>query len=362
MKLKRVVPTRINEAKESKPKRLFDFGDEELNKVSEESRANFDKVIKERTPDIKDLNEKLSKEELAQLKVAVLEEVENLIMEVEDNLCQRIKTKGYKPEWCEADGSANVVKACASARGKYLDAIVNSLFADAQEELEESITLEERLGKENFKYTVENKAYVFEVLGRRELGKLTEILKANNVKYTINRSKTEGYRYTVLTHNTLVESKEEDSIKHNPDENKAFAGVEEPKKELPVEDKKQEKPSIEESLKLISDISDYTPWSGAVDFYEEIVNADKLDELEFILEDIYPDGLTMTELNDLLWFEQDWVREMIGLELEDSDNEEDDEDLEEDTNIGLVNVDAEVDAEVNADDVEVAVGGMTGVV
>ena len=360
MKLKRVVPTRINEAKESKPKRLFDFGDEELNKVSEESRANFDKVIKERTPDIKDLNEKLSKEELAQLKVAVLEEVENLIMEVEDNLCQRIKTKGYKPEWCEADGSANVVKACANARGKYLDAIVNSLFADAQEELDESITLEERLEKENFKYIVENKAYVFEVLGRRELGKLTEILKANNVKYTINRSKTEGYRYTVLTHNTLVESKEDDSIKHNPDENKVFAGVEEPKKELPVEDKKQEKPSIEESLKLISDISDYTPWSGAVDFYEEIVDAGKLEELEFILEDIYPDGLTMTELNDLLWFEQDWVREMIGLELE--DNEEDDEDLEEDTNLGLINVDAEVNAEVNADDVEVAVGGMTGAI
>lgn len=84
------------------------------------------------------------------------------------------------------------------------------------------------------------------------------------------------------------------------------------------------KESIKEELKLISTIDEYKPWSGAVDFYNEIVDADKLGELEFILEDVYPDGLTITQLNDLLWFEQDWVREMLGMTENVSDDDTDD--------------------------------------
>lgn len=57
----------------------------------------------------------------------------------------------------------------------------------------------------------------------------------------------------------------------------------------------------------------YKPWSGAVDLWNEIVRYNKVEELEFMLEDIYPDGLTPTELNDLLWFEPDFVREQLGL-------------------------------------------------
>ena len=82
---------------------------------------------------------------------------------------------------------------------------------------------------------------------------------------------------------------------------------------------------VDESLIIKSEISDYEPWSGAVDFWNEIVDADKVEALEAILEDLYPEGLTMTELNDIIWFEQDWVREMIGLEEE---PEEEDEEIE----------------------------------
>lgn len=85
---------------------------------------------------------------------------------------------------------------------------------------------------------------------------------------------------------------------------------------------------LNESLKLIADISDYTPWSGAIDTWNDIEEADKIDDLEFFLEDIYPDGLTMTELNDLLWFESEWIRDALGL-IEDEDEDEDVDDIEE---------------------------------
>lgn len=64
-------------------------------------------------------------------------------------------------------------------------------------------------------------------------------------------------------------------------------------------------------------IENYKPWSGAVDFYNEIVDAGKLDYLEQVLEDIYPDGMSETELNDLLWFEEDTVRDWLDMENED---------------------------------------------
>lgn len=128
-------------------------------------------------------------------------------------------------------------------------------------------------------------------------------------------------------------------IKHNPKKEKHFEGVVEeceikedtcPKcGKQPCECEKEEvkecdeKPMNEE-LKILVDLSDYKPWSGAISMWDEIEAADKVDELEFMLEDIYPDGITMVELNDILWFEQDWVREQLGLF-----DVEEDEDFEE---------------------------------
>ena len=64
-------------------------------------------------------------------------------------------------------------------------------------------------------------------------------------------------------------------------------------------------------MKITKEISfsQFEPWSGAVDTYNLIVEAGKEDELEAILEDLYPDGLSDTELNDLLWFESEWLLE-----------------------------------------------------
>jgi len=70
---------------------------------------------------------------------------------------------------------------------------------------------------------------------------------------------------------------------------------------------------VEESLKIISDISEYEPWGGAVSHWDYIQDNNLVDSLETILEEEYPDGITMTKLNDLLWFDWDFVKEWLGI-------------------------------------------------
>ena len=69
----------------------------------------------------------------------------------------------------------------------------------------------------------------------------------------------------------------------------------------------------------------YTPWSGAVSTWEKIKDANKIDDLEALINDCYPDGLdSVTSLNDLLWFDSDWVLSNLGL-ADDDDNDEEEE-------------------------------------
>ena len=89
------------------------------------------------------------------------------------------------------------------------------------------------------------------------------------------------------------------------------------------------KKTIKEYLKIIMDINDYHPWSGAVDTFDKIQDADMVGALEDYLEDIYPEGLTVTELNDILWFDGDTVLRDLGLSDEEEDEDEDEEDIDE---------------------------------
>ena len=54
-------------------------------------------------------------------------------------------------------------------------------------------------------------------------------------------------------------------------------------------------------------------WSGAKD--HEFTH-DELKELEFILEELYPDGMTETEVNDLFWFEEEFLCQCIGIDYD----------------------------------------------
>jgi hypothetical protein len=60
----------------------------------------------------------------------------------------------------------------------------------------------------------------------------------------------------------------------------------------------------------------FQAWSGAVDTLDRIIEEDKCTKLENILEDLYPDGLTDTELNDILWFDSEQVYEWLGIRSE----------------------------------------------
>ena len=61
-------------------------------------------------------------------------------------------------------------------------------------------------------------------------------------------------------------------------------------------------------------LGNFKAWSGAVDAQKEIIEAGKEEEFDSLIDELYPDGLSETTLNDLLWFETDWLYEMLGIE------------------------------------------------
>ena len=76
-------------------------------------------------------------------------------------------------------------------------------------------------------------------------------------------------------------------------------------------------------MKIYSEgIENFEPWSGAVATYERIAEEGKLEDLEYMLEDLYPDGIDETALNDLLWFDDEWVFETLGIETEEDEDED----------------------------------------
>ena len=64
------------------------------------------------------------------------------------------------------------------------------------------------------------------------------------------------------------------------------------------------------------DLNSFEAWSGAKDTLDRIQGEGKCAELENILEELYPDGMTETELNDLLWFDSESVYEWLGIRSE----------------------------------------------
>jgi len=58
--------------------------------------------------------------------------------------------------------------------------------------------------------------------------------------------------------------------------------------------------------------SDYKAWSGAVETLERIKYLGLEDSFNNLIEELYPDGIDETQLNDILWFEEDWIFEMLG--------------------------------------------------
>lgn len=66
-------------------------------------------------------------------------------------------------------------------------------------------------------------------------------------------------------------------------------------------------------------------WSGAIDTLKTIYDNDMEDEFMDFLANVAFEGEvpTLTEVNDLLWFEDEWIFDALGIR-EDDEGEDDD--------------------------------------
>lgn len=78
-------------------------------------------------------------------------------------------------------------------------------------------------------------------------------------------------------------------------------------------------------MKVYKEVSGYEFefWSGAKD-RANYLTYDEIEKVFSILEDIYPEGMSETEVNDFFWFEEDTIAEWLGYDsFEEIENRED---------------------------------------
>lgn len=66
-------------------------------------------------------------------------------------------------------------------------------------------------------------------------------------------------------------------------------------------------------MKIYSEksLNDFEFWSGARDKVKFLTH-DEIEQIEQELEELYPDGMDETEVNDFFWFEDDIIAEWLG--------------------------------------------------
>ena len=56
-------------------------------------------------------------------------------------------------------------------------------------------------------------------------------------------------------------------------------------------------------------------WGGAKE-NANLLTLQELEQIEFELSDIYPEGLEDTQINDIFWFDFDFIAQLLGYEDE----------------------------------------------
>lgn len=54
-------------------------------------------------------------------------------------------------------------------------------------------------------------------------------------------------------------------------------------------------------------------WSGAIQTLDTVSENNKESELMDLLEEVFYDGVELTELNDFLWFDSDYIFECLDI-------------------------------------------------
>ena len=104
-------------------------------------------------------------------------------------------------------------------------------------------------------------------------------------------------------------------------------------------------------MELTVNFEDYTPWSGAIDTFNTIEEAGKIDELEGVVEEMLGETASMVEVNDLLWFEADEILDRLGI-MSDAERER----ISEHINEGIASVYEEIE-ELEQEKVELEADG-----
>jgi len=60
----------------------------------------------------------------------------------------------------------------------------------------------------------------------------------------------------------------------------------------------------------------FDAWSGGKDTKEVILENRKGEQFDMLVEELYPDGLSETQLNDILWFEREWIYSLLNIREE----------------------------------------------
>ena len=65
-----------------------------------------------------------------------------------------------------------------------------------------------------------------------------------------------------------------------------------------------------------TNLLNFDAWNGGIETKNTIIKNGKSEEFEALIDELYPEGLTDTQLNDLLWYESEWIFEQLGIEEE----------------------------------------------
>ena len=60
-------------------------------------------------------------------------------------------------------------------------------------------------------------------------------------------------------------------------------------------------------------LNEFKAWQGGKDTLDNIIEAGKIEELEALLNECFEE-LTDTQLNDILWFDTEWLYEQLDME------------------------------------------------
>ena len=81
-------------------------------------------------------------------------------------------------------------------------------------------------------------------------------------------------------------------------------------------------------IKIEFKLESFDAWSGAVYTQERILKEGKEAEFEALCDEIFPNGCDETEMNDFLWFDDDYIFETLGITDDETEDEENTDEFE----------------------------------